>query len=314
VGWEELTLASAALRGNPLGDPHERPVFVWAPADDSRRYPSVYVLNAHMRSARSWFNVEPFERSFPEDVEALAPEAVVVLVDGWTSVGGSQWIDSEGVGRYGAYLCDEVVPFVDDRFPTLAAPAHRGLHGKSSGGFGAVVNALLRPDVFGGFAAHAPDAAFDVTLARSFPLAVRALRGRSWEEFWQSFRGLDSGDTVTLVEVWAAALAFSGGELPFAPQTGALVPEIWARWLAWDPVRLVAEHAETVRGLRAAWLDAGNRDQYVLDLGAVALRDALLAAGLPEDTFRFELFDGGHGGMSWRYPLSLAWLVERLGR
>jgi hypothetical protein len=42
------------------------------------------------------------------------------------------------------------------------------------------------------------------------------------------------------------------------------------------------------------------------------LRDALLASGLPGERLHFELVDGGHGGMSHRYPLSLAWLVERL--
>jgi hypothetical protein len=26
----------------------------------------------------------------------------------------------------------------------------------------------------------------------------------------------------------------------------------------------------------------------------------------------FELYDGGHGGTTWRYPLSLAFLAERL--
>jgi S-formylglutathione hydrolase FrmB len=308
--WQELTLASEALRGNPLGDPHERPLFVWAPEGDGP-FPAVYVLNAHMRSARSWFNVDPFERSFPEEVEAAAPQAVVVLVDGWTSVGGSQWIDSDGVGRYGAYLA-EAVAFVDARFPTRAEAGGRALHGKSSGGYGALVNALLRPDLYGAVAAHAPDALFEVTLARGFAPAARALRGRSYHAFWEEFRGLDSGETALLVELWAAALAYSGGELPWRPETGEAVPEVFERWLAWDPVRLAGAHAEALRGLRGLWLDAGNRDSYFLDLGAVALRDACLAAGLPGERLRFELFDGGHGGMSWRYPLSLAWLVERL--
>ena len=80
--WQELTLSSQALEGNPLGDSHERPLFVWAPAGTSRRYPTVYVLHAHMRSARSWFNVTPFETSYPDAIEALQPDAVVVLVDG----------------------------------------------------------------------------------------------------------------------------------------------------------------------------------------------------------------------------------------
>jgi S-formylglutathione hydrolase FrmB len=312
VSWQELTLASEALRGNPLGDPHERPLSVWAPAGDGP-FPAVYVLNAHMRSGRSWFNVTPFRRTYPEEIDALAPQAVVVLVDGWTSVGGAQWIDSHGIGRYGSYLA-EAVAFVDARFPTIAAPAARALQGHSSGGYGAVVNALQRPDLYGAVAAHAPDALFEVTMARGFAPAARALRGRSYTEFWEEFQGLDSGETALLVELWAAALAYSDGDLPWDAETGAVVPEVFERWLARDPVRLVGAHAEALRGLRGLWLDAGNRDDYFLDLGAIALRDAALAAGLAEERLRFELFEGGHGGSSWRYPLSLAWLVERLSR
>lgn len=309
MSWQELTLASEALRGNPLGDPHERPLFVWTPGGEGP-YPAVYVLNAHMRSGPSWFNVDPFVRSYPEEVDALAPSAVVVLVDGWTSVGGSQWIDSDGIGRYAAYLA-EAVAFVDARFPTLPAAAHRGLQGKSSGGFGAIVNALLRPDLFGGVAAHAPDALFELTQPRTLATVARSLRRRSWDEFWAGFAGLDSGETVALVEAWSCALAYSGGALPIDAGTGMLVPEVWERWLAWDPVRLVAARADAARSLRAVWLDAGTRDQYFLDLGATALHRALIDAGLPAEALAFELFEGGHSA-SARYPLSLAWLAERL--
>ena len=42
-----------------------------------------------------------------------------MLVDAFTAIGGSQFVDSPGVGRYHTYLCDEVVPFVDAQFPTL---------------------------------------------------------------------------------------------------------------------------------------------------------------------------------------------------
>jgi S-formylglutathione hydrolase FrmB len=309
VPWQELTFASEALRGNPLGDPHERPLFVWAPDGDGP-YPAVYVLNAHMRSGPSWFNVDPFVRSYPDEVEALAPEAVVVLVDGWTSVGGSQWIDSDGIGRYAAYLA-EAVAFVDARFPTKPEAAHRGLQGKSSGGFGAIVNALLRPDLFGGLAAHAPDALFEVTQIRSLAVTARSLRRRPWDEFWAGFAGLDSAETATLVEIWSSALAYANGDVPIDVETGMLVPDVWERWLAWDPVRLVPAHADAARGLRAVWLDAGTRDQYYFDLGATAVRRALLDAGLPAERLVFELFDGGHSA-SARYPLSLAWLAERL--
>jgi hypothetical protein len=77
-------------------------------------------------------------------------------------------------------------------------------------------------------------------------------------------------------------------------------------------LRLVEARAEAARGLRGVWIDAGRRDEYFLDLGVTALRDALLQAGLPEDRLRFELFEGGHRGLSGRYPASLDWLVGRL--
>jgi len=281
-----------------------RPLFVWAPADRAVSYPTVYVLHAHMRSARSWFNVTPFEQSYPDAIAALGLPCVVALVDGWTDVGGAQWI-----GEVGSYLHETVVPFVDDRYPTNGL---RGLQGKSSGGYGAVVHALERPDLFHAFAAHAADALFEVTLAHGFPAAARALRDRSLEEFWGSFEGLRSRDDALLVELTACARAFGDGTLPFDRETGAVDEERFAAWLEHDPVRLAGRYRSALTSLRGAWVEAGRGDEYFLDLGAVALRRALLDAGLPEERLHFELVDGGHGGQTHRYPVSLAWLVERL--
>jgi hypothetical protein len=289
-------------------DAHElggRPLFVWAPADRSRVYPTVYVLHAHMRSARWWFNVEPFLPSYPEAIDRLAPPAVVVLVDGGTDVGGGQWI-----GELASYLRDEVVPFVDGQYPTSGL---RGLQGKSSGGYGALVNAMERPDLFHAVAAHAPDALFEVTLTHGFPTAARELRERfdgSLDVFWASFEGLESRPDALLVELTAAARAFGDGALPFDAE-GRVLP-VFERWLEHDPIRLARDYDGAVQSWRGVWLDAGRHDEYFLDLGATALRDALLAAGLPEERLQFELIEGGHSGMSHRYPLSLAWLVERL--
>ena len=46
--FEETVFESEALRGNPLGDPPERPLWVYLPPgyDDEpeRRYPSVYMI------------------------------------------------------------------------------------------------------------------------------------------------------------------------------------------------------------------------------------------------------------------------------
>ena len=326
MAWHEHTFTSDALRGNPLGDPHERPLYVWSPEDTSRRYPSVYVIQGMTGMAPAWFNVEPWSTSYPDRITALDPRAVVVLVDAFTAVGGSQYVDSPGIGNYHAYLCDELVPFVDGNYSTLPAAAHRGIQGKSSGGYGAMITPLLRPDLFGGLATHAGDALFEVCYARDFALVARALRdgyGGSYEAFWADFRSgrpvLSSPYDELLVNTYAMAAAYSARDdgtvdLPFDIETGEVITEVWERWLRFDPVLLAREpqHAETLRNMRAIWIDSGRSDDYHLDLGAAAFHREVVAAGAPEDHVHFEIFPGTHRGLTWRYPLSLAWLVERL--
>ena len=328
--FEEHELASEALRGNPLGDPHTRPLWVYLPpaydTEPERRFPTVYLIQGMTGQLDMWRNRSAFRPSVPELVDRLfagegCPQALVVFVDAWTSVGGSQFLDSPGTGRYHSYLCDEVVAFVDERYRTLAGPAHRGIAGKSSGGYGAMVTPMLRPDVFGGLASHAGDALFELCYLPDFRETARALRdeyGGSFERFWEDFRArpaFTKGSDYPLVNTWAMAACYSANEdgsvdLPFDPATGRLRDEVWERWLAWDPVRMAPRHADALRSLRAVYLDAGSRDEFFLDLGAEAFRRELAALGV-EDV-RFELFDAKHGGIEYRYPAALRYLAERL--
>jgi dienelactone hydrolase len=98
--------------------------------------------------------------------------------------------------------------------------------------------------------------------------------------------------------------------LPFDTATGRLVPDVWERWLAWDPVRMATQKAEALRSLRAIYIDAGKRDEWFLDLGAEAFRREL--AALQVTHVSFELFDAGHGAIEYRYPISLRYLAGRL--
>jgi hypothetical protein len=321
VPWEKRTFVSEALRRNPLGDPHERPLHVWVPEDDSRRYPSVYVIQGMAGMVDAWFNVEPWSQSYPDRIAALDLPAVVVLVDAFTAVGGSQYLDSPAIGDYHTYLCDELVPYIDASFPTLAAREHRGIQGKSSGGYGSMITPLLRPDLFGGLATHAGDALFELCYARDFAPAARALRdeyGGSYEAFWADYRSgrpvLSKRSDEVLVNTYAMAAAYSANELPFDIETGERIPEVWERWLGFDPVVLAREepHRETLRNLRAVWIDSGRSDEYFLELGAIAFHREVLISGIPRDRVHFELFEGTHRSLTWRYPLSLAFLVEGL--
>jgi len=328
--FEEHELVSEALRENPLGDPAQRPLWMYVPpaydAEPTRRFPSLYLIQGHTGQLDMWRNRSAFRPTTPELVDRLfaaegCPPALVVFVDAWTSYGGSQFLDSPGVGNYHTYLCDEIVPYVDARYRTLAEPAHRGIAGKSSGGYGAMVTPMLRPDLFGGLATHAGDALFELCYLPDFREATRALRDSyhgSFEKFWEDFRSRPAFMKSTdfpLLNTWAMAACYSANadgsvDLPFEPETGQLRPDVWERWLARDPVRMAAGHAEALRGLRAVYIDAGTRDQFFLDLGAEAFRRALERIGVT-DVF-FELFDATHSGIEYRYPLALRYLAERL--
>ncbi|MDF3015214.1 MAG: enterochelin esterase [Thermomicrobiales bacterium] len=328
--FEEHVVVSEALRDNPLGDPHERPLWVYLPPgyDDepNRRYPTLYQIQGLTGQLDMWRNRAAFRPTVPEVVDELfstrgVPPCLVVWVDAWTSLGGSQFLDSPGTGHYHTYLCDEVVPWVDDRYRTLASSAHRGIAGKSSGGYGAMVTPMLRPDLFGALVTPAGDALFEVCYLPDFRASVRALRdqyGGSFDAFWDDFRSRPAfakESDALLLNDWCMAACYSADpdgtvRLPYDPATGMLVPEIWERWLAWDPVRMVPRYASALRGLKAVYIDAGTRDEAYLDLGAEAFRRALAAVDVTDVCF--ELFEAGHHGIEYRYPLGLQHLAERL--
>ena len=244
-----------------------------------------------------------------------------MFVDCFTSLGGSQFVDSPAVGDYHTYLCDDVVGFVDQRYPTLASASHRGIAGKSSGGYGAMITPMLRPDLFGALATHAGDALFETCFGGDFRIVARALRDRydgSWDVFWDNWRSRPHGvgpEDDVIINAWTMAACWSADpdgtvNLPFDTATGRIIDDVWQRWLAWDPVRMVADRADAVRGLRAIWVDAGTRDQFWLDLGAMAFRDALADVGVQPS--HFELFDATHSSIEYRYPLAIRHLAERL--
>ena len=128
-----------------------------------------------------WRNRTAFRPSVVELVDDLfahqgAPPAIVVFVDAWTSLGGSQFLDSPGTGDYHTYLCDEVVPWVDARYRTIPEREYRAITGKSSGGYGAMVTPMLRPDLWGGLATHAGDALFETCYLPEFRQVALTLR------------------------------------------------------------------------------------------------------------------------------------------
>jgi enterochelin esterase-like enzyme len=328
---DRLVVESELLAGNPLGDPTRRPLWVYRPPgierDHPRELPAVYVIQGFTGQLDMWANRVAWDRHMVERLDEMfaagdCPDALVVFVDCWTTYGGSQFLDSTSTGPYQSYLCDEVVPFVDAAYPTAADRERRGIAGKSSGGYGAMVVPMMRPDLFSALASHAGDALFESCYLADFRRVARQLRDDYEGSYDVFFERLAETDPVSFerhgkpLEMYGYAACYSPDPdrpgkalLPFEVETGRVVDEVWERWLALDPVRMAPGHAEALRSMRRIYLDAGRKDEWFLDLGAQAFAGELDKLGV-EHTL--ELFDGKHGGLTYRYAPAIRELVLAL--
>ncbi|MGZ3437981.1 MAG: alpha/beta hydrolase [Polyangia bacterium] len=332
---EVLTHESKLLAHNPLGDPTRRDVVVMLPpsydAEPSRRYPLVVLLAGF--SSNGWqlaFNRAAWQTPLPARLGAAmragnVKEAIVVAPDCFSRYGGSQYVDSPAIGRYQSYVCDEIVPFVDGALRTIARREARAVVGKSSGGYGAMVAAMQRPDVFAAAGSHAGDGAFEISYLRELPHTVLTLEKRGglaaflrWFEA-QPTKGQAAFDVMShlcCAAAWSPSATGpygfgEGFELPVNLVTAAVREDVWARWLSWDPVRMVDDerHRAGLGKMRAIYLDAGIADEYNLQLATRQLAAKLARYGV---ACTREEFDGGHFGTSHRYERSLAVVVGAL--
>lgn len=321
--------ASERLKDNPLGDPPERTLPIYLPPGyaeaTERRYPSIYWLHGFTGTGLSALNRNPWVPSLPEIADALiereaAPPFILVMVDGFTKYGGSQFLNSSATGPYEDYLIDEVVPFVDRTYRTLARREARGVDGKSSGGYGALMLGMRHPEVFGCVASHSGDLYFEYCYKPDFPKFLTTLaRYGSVPAFLKAFLAMPkkSGEMVTAINIAAMAMAYSpnpaspdGFDLPFDLATGELRPEVWQRWVEHDPVFLAPRYAEALRGMKVLYFECGARDEYHLQFGARILAQRLRRLGVPHE---HQEFDDSHTNTNYRYRESLGRLARGLG-
>jgi len=323
------TVESRALVGNPLGDPTARRIAVWLPPsyarESARRYPVIYWLAGYSGTGEMLFSGNPWQPGLGARLDRLVGsgamgEAIVVAPDCFTRWGGAQYLDSPALGNYETHLTREVIPAVAERFRTVDSREARAIGGKSSGGFGALVLAMRHPELFAAVASHAGDMAFELSALKDLPVAARTLRRHGGiPPFTKHFEATEkkSGDDSTTMMVLAQAGAYSpeagragGAALPFDLETGEIDWAVWKRWKAWDPIEMVAAHAEALRQLKLLFIDAGTRDEHNLDLGARIFVARLRALGV---ACEHQEFDDGHRGTAYRYDVSLPKLAAAVG-
>ncbi|MGB1700071.1 MAG: alpha/beta hydrolase, partial [Nannocystaceae bacterium] len=327
---ETFELSSDHLGANLLGDPDTRQVAVYIPEEVANAHgpvPLFVALAPFTSSGLKLLAWQSFGESLPLRIDRLITEGklgplVLAMPDAFTSLGGNQYLDSPVLGRWSSFLHEDLVPALEARYPAGSSPNRRALFGRSSGGYGALVNAMERPGFWGAIASHSGDADFDLLYRSELPKAATALAAFDGDpvafiEHLRQQPKIDGRDFYALMMLAMAASYDPQPDLPLGihfpadPRTCALDEEAWTRWRRWDPLELVQSPArqDALRGLATLFIDCGSRDQYNLHFGNRRLSDMLTAAGI---THTYEEFPDGHSGVDYRLDRSLPLLYEVL--
>jgi len=321
---------STVLEGNPWDDPVDRELPVYLPAGyDEAGSPHIALWDfaAFTNSGPGHLNWRNQGENLVQRLDRLIgdeqlPPVVVPMPDCYSSLGGNQYINSPGVGRYADYLVEELVPLLGREINVCDRASGRGAFGKSSGGYGALRHAMAYPDIWGGIAMHAADCGFDWVYRPELPTTCQLLTERSadpqrfLEVFWRN-RKLGGQDFSVLMTLAMAASYDADPDnpaqirLPMDLETCALDPDRWAQWLAHDPLNLVdqPENQDALRQLHCFYFDVGRRDQYNIQYGTRALAKKLEKL---EIRHHFEEFEGTHSQLDWRLDHSLPRLARSL--
>jgi Enterochelin esterase and related enzymes len=326
-----LTIHSEILQNNPLGDPSVRACPVYLPPDyqQSKHYPLLVDLAPYTNSGLGRVSWRNFGKSIPQYIDDLIttgkmPPVIVAFPDCFTRLGGNQYINSAGIGHYADYIMQEVVPYLENLY-ACGGPGRRGVYGKSSGGYAALMYGLRYADFWSAIACHSGDIGFELAYLYDMPQALMTLsKYNDIRHFIESFEQLSAqgggltGAMIHTLMMCAMAATYDpspdkadylGIRLPVDLKTMELIPERWHNWLGHDPLELAKTQGQNLKKLKALYIDCGRFDQYRLLFGARRFKNLLEQDAIPHT---YEEFDGTHSNIDYRLQSSLPLLVQAL--
>jgi enterochelin esterase family protein len=316
---------SEVLKGNFLKDPHQRKVWLYTPPgydpEKGAPLPLLWFIYGYSGAAARVFNDDPWNENIPQRLDRLInsgamPPAACVVPDCFTRWGGSQFINSAGTGRYEDYLVEEIKPFIETKLPVKA----HAILGKSSGGYGSFWLAARHPEIWQAAADHSGDSYFELCYLPDFPKALNLMKKHGgFAKFWAAFEKAPrrrDHDWLTVLNLVCMAACYSpnpatpeGFDWPMDLETCEIRNDVFSKWFAFDPVRMVPKYADNLKKLKLLFIDCGEKDEFNLQWGTRILSKTLKQAGVPHD---LEFFDDGHMGITYRYDVSLPKLVKAI--
>ena len=317
------------LLTNRLGDPTVREVIVHIPKlglnmiDQGLKLPVLIYLAPFTSSGLARAGWKAFAETLPQRHERLVREnkmapTILVLPDCFTSLGGNQFVDSDIMGNWSTWLHRSLKPEIAARDPTNDK---FGLFGKSSGGYGAIHNAIHHPEKWQAVASHSGDVGFDLLYRSDFSNAATQINQQNGlENFLNHVKKcgkLNSDDFHALMTCAMAASYDSmteltdayGIRLPFDLETCIIDETLWQNWLAFDPLNSIKRNVNSLKSLDLLYVDCGSRDQYGIQYGSRLMIDILHDCGIKHF---WEEFDGSHSGIEHRLDVSMPMLAKAL--
>lgn len=283
---EVLEIPGETLRGNPLGDPPARRAALFAPDNLKKSDPAPLVVYLPGWGGSSEGAIGQSRSMYEHVVDQLAGEGVklrIVVVDCRSRYTGSQYLNSPATGNYDDYILNEVIPFVEKRFEPAgkSAEIRRVIMGHSSGGYGALILGSRHQDEFQGVAGLSPDSDFE-TSHRPF-VEAPAVRTVTQEELNRAMAPknwkLPNDGLVTMVMGLSANYApanDSPGRFEWIyDAAGKFRPDVWAKWMAADPLSLVKRDPGAYRASQRIYLDGAAHDEFSANIGARKIYDVL---------------------------------------
>jgi hypothetical protein len=335
----KLTLPdSPHLASNQIDDTRSRDLIVYTPpgydvcafegADTPLTdLPLIVYLAAYLSSGMAATNWRPFGDNLVERLDRLmgsgqmAP-AVVVMPDGYTPLGGNQYLESSIVGDYGPYIRDDVVGFME-RATGAGGEGRRGCVGFSSGGYGSLIQGFYGSDFWSAIACHSGDMGFEWVYGASLPESLTHLTNKGIEKenlgIYINRLKKDpkpSGKDISAFMLLAMGAMYApnshtfwGLDLPVCWKTCQLDAEAWTQWKAHDPITIAQTHAGALAGLKGVYIDCGDRDQYHIHYGGRILSDMLRGESVDHI---YEEFPDNHSSVAYRLDISLPWMSNLL--
>jgi len=303
---DRITVHSPSLEGNLFKDSPDRGVIIYLPPsydnDPGMRYPVVYLLHGYTGNDMLWTggsyisngNIKDWMKIWIND--GKVKEMILVMPNSYNVFRGSMYINSIATGKWADYIAKDLVEYIDSHYRTLPQRESRAIIGHAMGGYGGMTLGMDYPDVFGCMGSLA-----GLLDMNSYPTRInwafaQGARLKNLSDFYSQ-----SVFDVELSIAMSAALSPNPDKPPFYADFPWEYDEsnnlkqnqaVWDRFLARDVLKRIPSNIETLKRMRAIYIDCDTLDQrfnFIID--ARLVRDELQRLDIPH---QYEEFSGNH--------------------